>query len=113
MKKGNEISPEKSALLSTLKPPRSAPSKTAALESLRVHFAYTVREKVLGFTFIYSDGVEMRVGEICCSKEVVLKLDKGEHIVGVQPDFYCYWPNYVTGLRFRTTKGRYLLGARA
>lgn len=102
------VPPEKRALMSTLKPPPTSPSTNAAIQSVVVHFkTESSWDMVVGISFYYSDGVEMRFGDTWGRKKAVVNLDSGEHIVGVLPvsndyrDFKC-------AVRFRTSKGRQL-----
>jgi hypothetical protein len=93
-----------------LPPPPSEPSRGACLRAITVHIRGPhYSSKVLGFTFRYSDEVEVQTGEVeVATHHFCFRLQENEHILGVQPCHRSHRPKYVTRVRFRTSKGRWL-----
>ncbi len=94
---------------SPLKPPPDTPPNNSPLTAITVHFSRDSYDKVFGFTFFYSNGVEICVGETRDTIEIEMRLTEGEHVVGVQPLLHRHRDShhyFVKQIRFRTSKGR-------
>ena len=82
------------------------PGADARLRGVDVHLSYGYRPKVLGLTFILSDGSERAVGETRGTRVVNFSLEAGEGIVSIDYKRHNHRPRYTTVIRFHTTSGR-------
>jgi len=91
-------------------PHPSEPSESASLRMITVLFdPFGDRGKVLGFQFVYTDEVEITACDtpLLDTFQRTIKLAPGEHVVAVE----LFEPDHsedLEGIRFKTTRGRWL-----
>ena len=90
--------------------PLKGPTAGSTLRGINVHRdATSFESKIMGFTFLYSDGAVTSVGKIRGSVEIkMIRLTNkaDEYIVEVRPCYEYHRPKYLTNVKFVTNTGR-------